>query len=83
MSPAERALPVLAVAVDEIVTVTEEEIREGMRLLMTRAKLCVEGSGAAATAALLAGKIAAPPGARVVAIVSGGNVDLEKLASLV
>ena len=69
-------------AVDEIVTVTEEEIREAMRLLMTRAKLYVEGSGAAATAALLAGKIAAPPGARVVAIVSGGNVDLEKIASL-
>ena len=43
-------------AVDEIVTVTEEEIREGMRLLMTRAKLYVEGSGAAATAALIAGQ---------------------------
>jgi threonine dehydratase len=70
-------------AVDEIVTVTEEEIREGMRLLMTRAKLYVEGSGAAATAALIAGKIALPPGTRVVAIVSGGNVDLEKVAGLV
>jgi threonine dehydratase len=70
-------------AVDEIVTVTEDEIREGMRLLMTRAKLYVEGSGAAATAALLAGRIGVPPGTRAVAIVSGGNVDLEKLAGLV
>jgi threonine dehydratase len=69
-------------AVDEIVNVTEEEIREGMRLLMTRAKLYVEGSGAAATAALLAGKISVPPGTRVVAIVSGGNVDLETVAAL-
>ena len=43
-------------AVDEIVTVTEEEILEAMRLLMTRAKLYVEGSGAAATAALLVGQ---------------------------
>ena len=45
-------------AVDEIVSVTEAEILEGMRLLMTRAKLYVEGSGAAATAALVAGKVA-------------------------
>ncbi len=66
-------------AVDEIVTVTEEEIVAAMRLLLTRAKLYVEGSGAAATAALLAGKVRAPSGALVVAIVSGGNVDLARL----
>jgi len=65
-------------AVDEVVTVTEAEIVEGMLLLMTRAKLYVEGSGAAATAALVAGKVKAPAGARVVAIVSGGNVDPER-----
>jgi threonine dehydratase len=65
-------------AVDEVVTVTEAEIIEGMLLLMTRAKLYVEGSGAAATAALVAGKVKAPPGARVVAIVSGGNVDPDR-----
>jgi threonine dehydratase len=64
--------------VDEIVTVTEEEIIEGMRSLMLFAKLYVEGSGAAATAALLARKIALPRGARVVSIVSGGNVDPEQ-----
>ena len=69
-------------AVDEIVSVTEEEILEGMRLLMTRAKLYVEASGAAATAALLAGKIRARPGCATVAIVSGGNIDLAKLAGL-
>lgn len=74
------ALP-LAVArtcVDEIVTVTEAEIVEGMRSLMTFAKLVVEGSGAAATAALLARKATLKSGARVVAIVSGGNVDPEQ-----
>jgi threonine dehydratase len=54
-----------------------------MRLLMTRAKLYVEGSGAAATGALIAGKIKVAPGTRVVAIVSGGNVDMEKVAGLV
>ena len=70
-------------AVDEIVSVTEKEIIEAMKLLMTRAKLYVEGSGAAATAALLSGKIETPRGARVVALVSGGNVDLERVASAV
>jgi threonine dehydratase len=78
------ALPLAIVgeAVDEIATVTEDEILEGMRLLMTRAKLYVEGSGAAAVAALLAGKTRIPAGARVVAIVSGGNVDLARLRHL-
>lgn len=66
-------------AVDEVVTVTEAEIVEALRLLMTRAKLYVEGSGAAATAALVAGKVKLPAGARVVAIVSGGNVDPERV----
>jgi threonine dehydratase len=70
-------------AVDEIVSVTEKEIIEAMKLLMTRAKLYVEGSGAAATAALLFGKASFSPGARVVAIVSGGNVDLERVAGAI
>jgi len=75
------ALPLAIVreAVDEIVTVTEDEIVEAMRLLLTRAKLYVEGSGAAAVAALLAGKARFPAAARVTAIVSGGNVDLVRL----
>jgi len=64
--------------VDEIVTVTEEEIIAAMGLLLTRAKLYVEGSGAAATAALLSGKARLPEGALTVAIVSGGNVDPER-----
>jgi len=78
------ALP-LAVAqecVDEIVLVTEDEIEAGMRALLARAKLCAEGSGAAATAALLAGKVRLPPGSAVVSIVSGGNVDLNRLAAV-
>jgi threonine dehydratase len=65
-------------AVDDVVVVTEAEIIEAMLLLMTRAKLYVEGSGAAATAALIAGKVRLPPGSRAVAIVSGGNVDPER-----
>jgi threonine dehydratase len=68
-------------AVDQIVTVTEQEIVDALRLLVTRAKLYVEGSGAAATAALISGKIDVRPGDHVVAIVSGGNVDFNRLAT--
>jgi threonine dehydratase len=68
-------LDIARASVDEIVSVTESEIVEAIRLLMTRAKLYVEGAGAAATAALVAGKVEARSGTRVVSIVSGGNVD--------
>jgi threonine dehydratase len=78
------ALP-LAIArecVDQVVGVTEAEILAAMRDLMTGCKLYVEASGAAATAALLAGRVAISPGQRVVSIVSGGNIDLETVAAV-
>jgi threonine dehydratase len=66
----------------ELVTVSEEEIGAAMRALATRAKLVAEGSGAAATAGLLSGRIALEPGANVVAIVSGGNVDPDRFGAV-
>lgn len=74
------ALP-LSVAqelLDDIVLISEAEILEAMRTLLLRAKLYVEGAGAAATAALLAGRVRLSEGATVVSIVSGGNVDPER-----
>jgi threonine dehydratase len=68
--------------IDGVVLVTEKEIAEGMRFLYERAKLACEPSGAAATAALLAGKVAVEPGSTVVAIVSGGNAAA-KVASAI
>jgi threonine dehydratase len=68
--------------IDEVVLVTEDEIAGGVRLLYERAKLACEPSGAAATAALLAGKVAVEPGSTVVAIVSGGNAAA-KVASAI
>jgi threonine dehydratase len=70
-------------AVDEIVTVSEAEIRDALAFLITRAKLWVEGAGAAATAALLSGKVRTDPGALVVALVSGGNADLASVAACI
>ena len=67
---------------DEVVLVTEGEIAAAMRFLYGRAKLACEPSGAAATAALLAGKIAVAPGSTVLAVVTGGNAD-PKVASAI
>ena len=66
--------------VADVVVIDDDVIAEGMRFLATRAKLVAEPAGAAATGALLAGKIAVRPGERVVSIVSGGNVDLGRMA---
>ena len=58
---------------DDVVTVTDEQISEAIVLLLERVKLVVEGAGAAAVAALLAGQVGGTGPA--VAILSGGNID--------
>ena len=59
----------------ESVLVTDEEIEAGFCFLYERAKLAAEPGGAAAVAALLAGKVPEVEGQTVVAVVSGGNVS--------
>ena len=68
--------------VGDVVMVDDDVIAEGMRFLATRAKLVAEPAGAAAAGALLAGKVPVRAGERVVAIVSGGNVDLTRMAQI-
>jgi threonine dehydratase len=68
--------------VADVVVIEDDVIAEGMRFLATRAKLVAEPAGAAATGALLAGRVPVRPGERVVSIVSGGNVDLSRLAQI-
>jgi threonine dehydratase len=60
--------------VDEVVTVSEEEISQALLLLLERAKAVVEPSGATTLAAVLAGRVGGGQGP-VVALLSGGNVD--------
>ena len=67
--------------VEDVVLVSDDEIREAMAFILERAKLLVEPAGAAAVAALLAGRIPLADGP-VVAILSGGNVDLDRLPDL-
>jgi threonine dehydratase len=68
--------------VDDVVIVNDEEILAALRLILERTKLLVEPAGAAATAALLVDKAGARADSRVVATLSGGNIDFEKLKSL-
>ena len=65
--------------VDEIVTVSEDEIAMAILTLMERQKLVSEGAGATAVAAVLSDKIKAE-GKNVVCIVSGGNIDVNILS---
>lgn len=66
---------------DEVVTVPDREIREAARFFLTRQKLVVEYSGAAAAAAVRTGA-AGVAGRRVVCVVSGGNLDPSLLKEL-
>jgi len=64
---------ILGELLDEIVTVTDEQISHAIVLLLERTKLLVEGAGAASVAAVLAGK--APGDDEVCVLLSGGNID--------
>lgn len=64
--------------VDEVVLVTEDEIKKALVFLLERAKLLVEPSGAVSVAAVMFNKIKIK-NKEVVTVLSGGNVDLDKL----
>jgi threonine dehydratase len=68
--------------VDDLVTLPDEQIFEAVVWIMSHVKVVPEGAAAAPVAALLQGRIKAPPGARVACVLSGGNVNLEQLKGL-
>jgi threonine dehydratase len=77
----ELTFPIIQKLVDEVVVVSDAEIRAAIKFLLTRVKILTEPSGAVSAAAVLFKKL--PPGlARVGVILSGGNIDYELLASL-
>jgi threonine dehydratase len=71
-----RNFELLRTHVDDVVTVTEAQIMEAMRIVMNDLKLLIEPSSAVPVAAALAGKLGAP-GQRIGIVLSGGNVDLD------
>lgn len=79
--PGDVTFPIVNSLVEDILLVSDAELLATMKLLLLRAKMLVEPSGAAAAAAVLYGKL--PDGCRRVGVlVSGGNVDLGILARL-
>ena len=68
--------------VERVVLVQDAEIAAGMRFALERMKQLLEPAGAAALAAILAGRIPLRPGDTVCAVASGGNVDLSRLPDL-
>jgi threonine dehydratase len=66
--------------IDENIVVTLDEIKRAMRLMAEKARVIAEGAGALPLAAALTGKAGKGP---IVAIVSGGNIDLTKFCELI
>ncbi len=77
--PGELTFSIVQRLVEDIILVSEDEIKAAMKYLLARLKILVEPSGAAAAAAVLFRKLPAGIGS-VGVVISGGNVDLEALA---
>jgi threonine dehydratase len=80
-TPGELTFPIIQELVEDVVLVSDDEIRAAMKFALLRMKIVVEPSGATAMAAVMHSKLPTGLG-RTGIIVSGGNVDYEMLASL-
>lgn len=81
VQPGNIPFQICAALIDGVLLVSDAEMAEAVRFLLSRAKVLVEPSGAAALAALLHRKLPDPP-ATVGAVLSGGNADFEVLARI-
>jgi threonine dehydratase len=81
-TPGELTWAVIRTLVDDVVTVSDAEIVDAMRLLFERVKVVAEPSGATALAALLAGRVATHGDGTIGVVISGGNVDAARFAAL-
>ncbi len=80
--PGEHNFPIIQNYVDEIVTVSDDEIAQAVLLLIESEKTVTEGSGAAGVAALLNHKITGIEGKQVCVILTGGNIDTTFLSTI-
>ena len=81
--PGDFTLPIVERHVDEVVTVSDDQVAEAMVLLLERSKLVVEGAGAVAVAALMHGRVDVGGAEVVCAVLSGGNVDASLLSECI
>ncbi|MDR3052070.1 MAG: threonine ammonia-lyase [Oscillospiraceae bacterium] len=80
-TPGQQPFAICRELVDEMVTVDDDEIAQAILLLMERCKIVTEGAGAAAVAAILGNKFHCA--GKVVAVLSGGNIDVTMLANII
>ena len=81
-SPGSLSYAMVEKYVDELVTVTDDETAAAILTLMERQKIVSEGAGAVSVAAVLFNKIPVK-GKKVVAVISGGNIDVNILARVI
>src|SRR6266576_3937468 len=81
-TPGALTFPILKANVNDIVLVSDDEVREAVRFLALRAHVVAEPTGAVAAAAVLSGRLPLPAGARVGVVLSGGNVDPDVLGDI-
>ncbi|CCO08838.1 threonine ammonia-lyase [Desulforamulus hydrothermalis] len=81
-TPGQLTYDIVKEFVDDFVVVDEGEIANAILVLLERCKLIAEGAGATPVAALLNGKVNLP-GQKVVAVISGGNIDVNMLSRIV
>ena len=74
-APGKLTFPIMQQHLESVLLVTDAEIAEAVRYLLIRMKMLVEPSGAAALAALMAGKVPNTKGKKIGVVLSGGNVD--------
>ena len=75
--------PLVERYLDDVVTVSDDEVAQAMVLLLERSKLVVEGAGAVGVAALMHGHVAPADEGETCVILSGGNVDASLLAECI
>lgn len=79
----DHTFPIIEALVDDIVTVSEEEIAHAVLQLLERQKSVVEGAGAVGLAALLRGAITVGDDEPIVLVVSGGNIDVNMVSRII
>jgi len=81
--PGELPMHAIQDRVDQLALASEEEIADAMLLLLERKHIIAEGAGAVPVAALLNGSIRIEPGSSIVLVISGGNVEINKLFRII
>jgi len=81
-TPGALTFPLLQEKVDDIVLVTDDQIREAVKFMALRVRVVTEPTGAVGPAAVLSGGLPVARGARVGVVISGGNIEPELLIAI-